>query len=90
MRKVDEHTTGTYDGIIYIIQGDIGKTLIISASGDENDRFFSLHDCLTAFGYNGEGSVLVIIEDYTKGKVYRYNNYGDKKWYECGSTEGFA
>lgn len=94
MTKVDGNAVGTWDGIIYIICEDKGKTLYITASGDESDRFVSLNDCLKEIGYE-EGSdeksgVLVIIEDYTKGKVYRYDNYGDKSWYECGRTEGFA
>ena len=91
MQKVDGNTTGTYDGIVYIICGNVGKQIIITASGDDNDKFFRLNDCLSEIGCDEEeGSCLVIIEDYTKGKVYRYNNYGDKSWYECGLTEGFA
>ena len=88
--EIDGNTTGTYDGIMYIFSGDKGKELCVTASGDENDRFVSLNDCLAEIGCGADDTALVIIEDYTKGYVYRYNNYGDKRWYRCGETEGFA
>ncbi len=90
MSKVDGNKTGTWDGIIHIICNDKGKRMCVTATGDETDRFVCLNDCLKEIGYSGNGSALVVIEDYTKGKVYRYNNYGDNAWYECGRTEGFA
>ena len=90
MTKVDGNTVGTYDGIIYIISADKGKTIIVTASGDETDRFFSLNDCLAEIGCGEDETAIVIIEDYLHGFVYRYNNYNDKSWYQCGETEGFA
>ena len=88
--EVDGNDVGTWDGIIYIIWGDKGKTVYVTAMGDVSDKFFSLNDCLEVIGYNGEGSVLVVVEDYTDGKVFRYNNYSDKAWREVGTTCGFA
>ena len=90
MTKVDGNTTGTYDGILYIISGDKGKTIIVTADGTENDRFVSLNDCLTEIGCAEDETAIVIIEDYMHGKVYRYGNYEKGVWYECGETEGFA
>ena len=94
MVKVDGNGIGTWDGFIYIIWGDKARTICHTANGDENDTFISLNDCLEIIGYkNGEeilDNVLVILEDFTRGKVYRYNNYGDNGWYECGYTYGFA
>ena len=92
MRKVDGNKTGTWDGFVYIICEDKGKTVCVTAMGDENDEFVCLNDCLTLIDYNEEtdASLIVIIEDWTSGKVYRYNNYNDKSWYEVGATEGFA
>lgn len=90
MERVDGKTTGTYDGILYIISGNKGKQIIVSASGDETDRFVSLDDCLAEIGCDKDKTAIVIVEDYTHGYLYRYNNYGDKSWYQCGETEGFA
>lgn len=92
MVKVDGKTTGTYDGFIYIICGDRGKTICITANGDENDKFLCLDDCFEFIGFNKEKDIglIVIIDDWLSGKVYRYNNYNDNCWYEVGITEGFA
>ena len=92
MKKVDGDKTGTYDGFLYILCGDVGNTIIVTAMGDENDRFYSLNDCLKEieYDYNSCNTVIVIIEDMTNGKVYRYNNYADSSWYEVGETEGYA
>lgn len=90
MIKVDGNHTGTYDGILYIMSGDKCKRLCVTASGDENDRFVSLNDCLTEVGCDDDDTAIVIVEDYLHGYVYRYNNYDDKSWYRCGETEGFA
>lgn len=89
MQKVNGDEIGTYDGVIRIIYGDIGKTIYLSAMGVENDRFISLNDCLQEIGYGGIGVVVVIIDDYMQGKVYMYGNYGND-WYEYGETRGFA
>lgn len=92
MRKVDGKKTGTYDGFVYIICGDKGKTICVTANGDENDKFVCLNDCIEIIGCDKEDtfSLIVIIEDYLNGTVYRYNNYGDNCWYEVGKTEGYA
>lgn len=90
MTKVDGKTTGTYDGIIYIISGDKGKTICVVASGDETDRFVSLNDCLEEIGCGEDETAIVIVEDALHGDVYRYGNYEKGEWYECGETEGFA
>lgn len=94
MTKVDGNEVGAWDGFIYIIWGDKARTICHTANGDESDTFISLNDCLTLVGF-AEGNeildnVIVILEDLMRGTVYRYNNYCDKSWYECGYTEGFA
>lgn len=33
--------------------------------------------------------VTLIIENFNKGVVYRYNNYDDQTWYYHGKTQGF-
>lgn len=92
MKKVDGKRTGIYDGIAYILYGAKGKTVYLTATGDENDKFLCLDDCLELMKYDENNliTMLVIIETALSGKVYRYNNYSDKCWYECGTTEGFA
>lgn len=93
MTKVDGNEVGTWDGFIYIIWGDKAKTICHTANGDESDIFISLNDCLNLIGFDDKSewlNLIVILEDFTRGTVYRYNNYGDKYWYECGYTDGFA
>lgn len=92
MVKVDGNEVGLWDGFAYVICDNKGKSICVTAMGDENDKFVSLNDLLKDIGYDKEidSSVIVIIEDFLEGKVYRYNNYGDYSWYECGETRGFA
>lgn len=33
---------------------------------------------------------IMIAESPLNGKVYRFNNYKDGKWYETGKTDGYA
>lgn len=40
-------------------------------------------------GYQG-GTILLILESFLNGKIYRYGNYRDDMWYEVGKMEGFA
>ena len=89
MREVNGKEIGTYDGVVRIIYGDIGKTIYLSASGVESDRFISLDDCLEEIGYNGEGVVIVIIDSCFEGKMYQYGNDG-AYWCEYGETMGYA
>lgn len=90
MKKVDGNETGIYDGIASVIWGDKGKTIVLSASGKKDDRFLSLENCLTEIGYDGKGTVTVLLESFLSGKVYCYNNYLDGSWWEYGNTEGLA
>lgn len=39
---------------------------------------------------NVEGVIYVWVEGGLKGKIYQFNNYADGKWYEHGTTKGFA
>ena len=89
MQKVNGDIEGCWDGVVRIIHKDKGKTIYMIANGDKNDTFLSLNDCLKEIGYDGEGVVIVIIDDQTSGKVYNYGNYG-ACWYEYGSTIGYA
>ena len=33
---------------------------------------------------------MLIAESPLSGKIYRFNNYKDDKWYETGNTDGYA
>ena len=87
VEKVNGDFICTFDGIVRIIWGDKGKTLVFS--GESGKDFVCLNDCLGLVGYNGNGTVVVIVDEHLSGKVYMYGNYGDY-WYEYGETRGFA
>ena len=89
---VNGKEVGTYDGIVRIIWNGVCKTVILTANGDGDDRFLSLDDCLDLVEYNEdyEPTVLVIIEDWTHGDIYRYGAYSEKVWEYHGMTKGFA
>lgn len=87
MQKVNGDFICTFDGIVRIICGDKGKTLIFS--GENGKDFVCLNDCLNLIGYDGNGTVVVIVDEFLSGKVYMYGNYGDY-WCEYGNTRGFA
>lgn len=88
LEKVNGAETVIYDGFVRILWEDKGKTILITANGDEKDTRISLNDCLEIIGYDGKGVVIVIFDDATKGKVYMYGNYG-ACWYEYGETGGY-
>lgn len=89
---VDGDETGLWDGFAYLICGNKGKTILVTAYGDENDKFVSLNDLLKEIEYDSKIDMppIVIVEDYFNGTIYRYNNYGDGKWWRCGETRGYA
>lgn len=87
--KVDGNAVGIWDGIVYIVCENKGKTIYKCASGDENDTFLSLNDCLKEIDYRN-GVCIVIFETALSGQIYQYGNYGDDYWYEHGKTQGFA
>lgn len=40
--------------------------------------------------FKGHRCLTVITESPLDGRVYRYNNYGEKEWLEVGTTCGYA
>jgi hypothetical protein len=90
MKEVDGNSVGFYDGIAYIIYENVGTTISKVAKGNKFDDFISLNDLLKMVGYDGLGVCTVIIETPTEGRVYRYGNYMDGKWYTHGYTYGYA
>lgn len=90
IEEVNGDEVGIWDGIAYIIYGNVGREIVKTARGDGSDTFLSLNDCLKAVGCDGCGVCTVILESWTSGRVYRYGNYADGKWYTHGKTNGFA
>lgn len=88
MKKVDGDNEGIYDGFVRIIWGDRARTFCVTANGDEKDDLVTLNSCLKIIEYNGRGVVIVILEDATYGKVYKYER--GCGWKEHGNTYGFA
>lgn len=87
--KVNGNEIGTFDGFVRILWGNKGKTLCLTAMGKKRDKFISLNDCLKEIEYDGKGTVIVIIEHFLYGYIYKYGNYGND-WYKYGETRGFA
>ena len=90
---VDGNKIGTWDAIITIFSGYGDEAKIIrfihTADGTENDNFITLEDCRAMIGKT-ERTVTVIFEDWIRGEIYTYGNYGDNKWWQVGTTQGFA
>ena len=89
---VDGGEVGTCDGIIRIVYGGKSVEVVLTANGDESDVFVTLNDCLEICCYDEECpvSVIVIIDDWTHGVIYRYGAYCEKRWEIYGETKGFA
>ena len=92
IKEVDGNNEGCYDGVVRIMCENKGCTKYLVAMGCEDDVFFSLNDCLKEVCYDREegGVVIVIIDNALQGDVYKYNSYGDGKWYKYGETGGYA
>ena len=87
---VDGKEVGTWDGIVHIFCCGRAKQIILTANGDESDRFLSLDDCLDEIECDKENEcAIVIIEEGLHGDVYKFGQYSNREWYKCGSTCGF-
>lgn len=90
--KVDGNKIGTWDGFITIFSGiDENakiKRFILTANGDEHDKFITLEDCRKMIGET-EYPVTVIFDDSMNGEIYNYGNYGER-WERVGTTIGYA
>lgn len=82
-------SVGTQDGFVRILWNDKGKTICLVANGTDEDELITLDKCLDIIGYDGDGTVLVILDDAMHGEVYCYGNYGEH-WYKYGTTQGYA
>lgn len=96
-RKSSNDKIGPYESVEAIIRtwDTEGRDLIgIELFNDfEDDReltFGEVLDKCREAGWTGNGTILLILESYMSGKVYRYGNYNDEYWYEVGTMRGFA
>ena len=87
---VDGKEVGTWDGIVHIFCCGRAKQIILTANGDESDRFLSLDDCLDEIECDKENEyAIVIIEEGLHGDIYKFGQYSNREWHKCGSTCGF-
>lgn len=98
-RKNNSDYIGFYESVTAIIKnykdyGDVETEVCVLDRDYEFDeclKFQDVLDCCKLHGYKeGHGTILLILENYTKGEIYRYGNYGDDKWYRVGEMVGFA
>lgn len=86
------------DGIVRVITGERSRRMTVLA---EEELPITLEDCLTVakvLGYDEAHPtdiVLVIAEDYTEGKIYKYGNHQNPQtkrpcWELVGETSGIA
>lgn len=95
--KTNKDEIGHYESVVAVIRThDFEKRTLVSIEL-ENDyeygkllTFQNVLDECRNNGYTGKGTVLLICESFLDGKIYRYGNYGDDKWYEVGTMVGFA
>ena len=71
------------DGILWIICKDGVAKMSIDSQYDDT---ITLEDIALRY----PKVEIVIHEEALSGEVYRYNNYGDKEWWEIGKTRGYA
>ncbi len=87
---VDGKEVGTWDGIVHIFCCGRAKQIILTANGDESDRFLSLDDCLDEIECDKENEyAIVIIEEGLHGDIYKFGQYSSREWHKCGSSCGF-
>jgi len=73
-------------GILTLIYKDKVKKIYM----DEMDDPIQFVEFLEMVDYDGKETILLIAEEHLYGKIYRYGNYNDDKWYEVGEMKGFA
>lgn len=82
---------GLWTGIVRIIKGNTCIAEVLTADGSERDHYLTLNECLTKIGGTKYGeTVMVIMEKPLEGRIYRYGNELDNKWYQIGTTCGYA
>lgn len=78
-----------YDGIAKIVFEDKCLTEYVDFEYDEPLKFAKVLEIAKSNGY-ANGCILLICENHYEGYVYRYGNYTDGKWWQIGTTCGFA
>lgn len=73
-------------GILTLVYKDKAQKIYM----DETDDPILFGDLLKMVDYDDKGTILLIAEEHLYGKIYRYGNYNDDKWYEVGEMKGFA
>lgn len=93
-RKTNFEDIGFYESVTVVIK-DYDEDAVISFVMDNDYE----HGAMLKFGdvlkeakemEFKSGTILLILESYLDGKIYRYGNYNDEYWYLVGETRGFA
>ena len=93
--KTNFEELGFYESVVVILKWwtTDAHTLAFELDNDfENGKGLKFGDVLKEArkrGYQG-GTILLILESYLDGKIYRYGNYNNDLWYEVGEMKGFA
>jgi len=94
--KTHFESIGYYENVLVICKDysyDPVKIGVFTMDNDfEHGNALKFGDVLSEAknqGFN-KGVILLILESYLDGKIYRYGNYNDGKWYLVGTMEGFA
>lgn len=96
-RKTNFEDIGFYESVTVVIKNydyeGNKKTIAFTLSNYYEDgemlNFGYVFNKAKENGYKN-GTILLILESYLDGKIYRYGNYRDEYWYLVGETRGFA
>lgn len=94
-KKTNFEDIGFYESVTVVLKWYTtdGHTIAFELDNDfENGKGLKFGDVLKEArkrGYQG-GTILLILESFLDGILYRYGNYQDDFWYEVGKMQGFA
>ena len=97
MKKIDKSKV-FLDAIVFCVVSDFqnnGKTEIfhvvlnLDTNGTSSISIEEIEKQLSNKYDLSKVVVTLIIENFNKGVIYRYNNYDDQTWYYHGKTLGF-
>ncbi|MBQ0112399.1 MAG: hypothetical protein KBT03_04635 [Bacteroidales bacterium] len=93
-RKTNDEPIGYFEGVEVIIN-DFESELIAFEMDNNFEMGEGLYfkDVLEEAKKRGykRGTILLIMESYLDGEIYRYGNYkDDDSWVKVGTMEGFA
>lgn len=95
--NIDSIPFGDSIYIIYYLKRKKGCSLHFSVTPyiAENEKYYqpTFRELFTEIENEEKDTIshcMIIAEIGLQGTIYRYNNYGDNRIYECGTTRGYA